>query len=141
MSFIYEKSRTWRRIVLITKQSPLAMAGFTAVMFAGSWYAGKFVMQGTNGEMQGPKDQQAAGVPQNDLEAKLRRRMTIDHQVMARANKERLAVLLGEIQRKEGGEDRYKASLDGRSLGTHSRGTTTGVRSIDSKGQGARAQQ
>ena len=33
-------------------------------------------------------------------------------QVMARANKERLAVLLGEIQRKEGGEDRYKASLE-----------------------------
>jgi hypothetical protein len=38
-------------------------------------------LQGTNGEMQGHKDQQAAGVPQNDLEAKLRRRMTIDHQV------------------------------------------------------------
>lgn len=33
-------------------------------------------------------------------------------QVMARANKERLAVLLAEIQRKEGGDERYKASLE-----------------------------
>jgi hypothetical protein len=31
--------------------------------------------------MLGPKEQQAAGVPQNSLEEKLRRRMTTDHQV------------------------------------------------------------
>lgn len=45
MSWIYEKSSLWRRIVSVTKQSPLAMAGFTAAVFAGSWYAGKIVMQ------------------------------------------------------------------------------------------------
>ena len=27
MAFLFEKSRTWRRIVAVTKQSPLAMAG------------------------------------------------------------------------------------------------------------------
>lgn len=31
--------------------------------------------------MRGPADQQAAGMPQNSLEEKLRRRMTVDHQV------------------------------------------------------------
>lgn len=31
---------------------------------------------------------------------------------MARVNKERLAVLLGEIERKEGGDERYAASLE-----------------------------
>lgn len=38
-------------------------------------------LQGTNGEMRGPADAQAQEVPQNSLEEKLRRRMTVDHQV------------------------------------------------------------
>lgn len=45
MSWIYEKSSLWRRIVAVTKQSPLAMVGFTTAVCAGSWYAGKAVMQ------------------------------------------------------------------------------------------------
>ena len=44
MSWLYEKSGLWRRIVAVTKQSPLAMAGFTLAAGAGSWYAGKAIM-------------------------------------------------------------------------------------------------
>lgn len=130
MSWIWEKSATWRRIVAVTKQSPLAMAGFTVVACAVPYYLGSLVMQGTNSEMRGGVHEQRAGEPQTPLEEKLRKRMTADHKLMARVNKERLAVLLGEVQRKEGGDERYAASLDGRSLGTHSRGTTTGARGI-----------
>ena len=32
-------------------------------------------------------------------------------QVLARANRERLGALLGEVQRREGGDERYAASL------------------------------
>lgn len=32
--------------------------------------------------------------------------------MIARANKERLGVLLGEIERKEGGDERYAAALE-----------------------------
>jgi len=31
--------------------------------------------------------------------------------VLARANRERLGALLGEVQRREGGDERYAASL------------------------------
>ena len=42
-------------------------------------------------------------------------------------NKRRLGVLLGEVQRGEGGEERWKAALDGRTSGTTS-GSSKGVR-------------
>ncbi len=45
MSWIWEKSSLWRRIVYTTKQSPLAMAGFTVVAFAVPYYVGKLVLQ------------------------------------------------------------------------------------------------
>lgn len=54
----------------------------------------------------------------------------IDLQVMAKANRERLAVLLGEIQERQPGDQRYAAALNGESYGTHSTGTTTGARTI-----------
>ena len=53
-----------------------------------------------------------------------------DVQVMARANRERLAVLLGEIKERQPGDQRYAAALNGESYGTHSTGTTTGARTI-----------
>ena len=51
-------------------------------------------------------------------------------QSLAKANRARLAVLLGEVQNKEHSEDRWEAALRGESLGTHSRGTTVGAQSI-----------
>jgi hypothetical protein len=42
-------------------------------------------------------------------------------------NKRRLGVLLGEVQRGEKGDERWKAALDGRTSGTTS-GTSKGVR-------------
>lgn len=51
-------------------------------------------------------------------------------QSLAKANRQRLAVLLGEVQSGKNSEDRYEAALRGESLGTHSRGTTVGAQSI-----------
>lgn len=51
-------------------------------------------------------------------------------QSLAKANRQRLAVLLGEVQSGKHSEDRYEAALRGESLGTHSRGTTVGAQSI-----------
>lgn len=51
-------------------------------------------------------------------------------QSLAKANRARLAVLLGEMQSGKSSEDRYEAALRGESLGTHSRGTTVGAQSI-----------
>ncbi len=48
MSWLWEKSRTWRRIVATTKQSRLAMAGFTVVACAVPYYAGKLVLYVSN---------------------------------------------------------------------------------------------
>lgn len=61
--------------------------------------------------------------PEDDArkEALLRSRASLDHQMLSRANKERLAVLLGEVQNKEQpSDDRYAAALRGETLGTHS---------------------
>ena len=52
MAWIYEKSATWRRIVAVTKQSPLAMAGFTAFCFGVPYLLGKVVMGATNPELE-----------------------------------------------------------------------------------------
>lgn len=120
MAWIFEHSATWRRIIAVTRDSPVAMAAFTAACFGGAYGLGKLAMAGTD-------SREAA------LEAELRSRMTTDHKVLARAQKERLGVLLGEIERREGGDDRYAASLQGKSLGTHSSGTTVGARAHVSK--------
>lgn len=51
MSFIYEKSRTWRIIVAVTKHSKLAMVGFAAVCVGGTYGMAKLAMNATNPEM------------------------------------------------------------------------------------------
>ena len=56
MAWLFEKSATWRRIVSITKQSPLAMAGFTATCFVGTYALGEVVMGATNPELQSQKE-------------------------------------------------------------------------------------
>ena len=52
MAWVFEKSPTWRKIVGITKRSPLAFAGFTAVCFGGPYAMAKLTMNATNPEIQ-----------------------------------------------------------------------------------------
>eukprot|EP00884_Botryococcus_braunii_P004288 jgi/Botrbrau1/13860/Bobra.0056s0093.1 len=111
MAWLYEKSSTWRKLVAFTRASPWYMGGFAVACFGIPYAVGQVVMGSTNPPQQ------------TELESRLRARQTVDHQVLARANKERLAVLLGEAQRKDAAsEERYAAALRGESLGTHSRG-------------------
>jgi hypothetical protein len=133
MAWLYEKSATWRRIVAFTSRSPLAMASFAAVTLGGTALLGARVQRATDTE----------GSP---LEAQLRARGSVDAQMLARAQRDRLQVLLDEVRdRKAGGgaaaagDARYAAALDGRSLGTHTLGTTVGARSIAPSGGGGKA--
>ncbi|KAK9909489.1 hypothetical protein WJX75_003089 [Coccomyxa subellipsoidea] len=118
MSWIWEKSATWRKLVAVTKHSPAAMATFTVAMFVVPYALGKVVMSGTNPEKE------------SGLERQLRSRATLEHKMLAKANRERLAVLLSETEKGDAGSTRYAAALRGESLGTHSRGTTTGAQGI-----------
>ena len=59
MAWVFEKSATWRKIVKVTKQSPLAMVGFTAVCCAVPYYGGQAVLGATNPEVE-PEKQSAA---------------------------------------------------------------------------------
>ena len=61
-------------------------------------------------------------------------------QSLAKANRARLAVLLGEMRNGQSSEDRYEAALRGQSLGTHSRGTTVGAQSIKNATQSQQKQ-
>ena len=100
MAWIYSRSSTWRKIVAATNRSPLYMAGFVVAAVAVPAYLGDQVMETTNG----PR-------AESDLEKKLRSRASVDSQMLARAQKERLQVLLTEV--KEGrGAERYQAALE-----------------------------
>ena len=67
MAWLFEHSATWRRIVATTRNSPVAMAGFTVTCFGVAYGLGKLTMAGTDREAK--------------LEAKLRGSMTMDHKV------------------------------------------------------------
>ena len=71
MSWIWEKSSTWRWLVATTKRSPGAMAVFTIGMCVVPYYAGKVVMAGTN-----MRAEQGTS-----LEQQLRARQTLEHKV------------------------------------------------------------
>ncbi|DBA94988.1 TPA: hypothetical protein ACH3X1_002511 [Trebouxia sp. C0004] len=122
MAWVFEKSPTWRRIVAKTKESPSFYAGFAAACFVVPYGLGKAVMWATNPEVARKRDMA--------LQAELKGRQTYHHESLAKANRQRLAVLLGEVQSGKHSEDRYEAALRGESLGTHSRGTTVGAQSI-----------
>ena len=83
------------------------------------------VMQQTNA---------AASRQESELERKLRSGAGLDAQMLARAQRERLQVLLNESKSSNSGsgsgEARYRAALDGQSLGTHSSGSTVGAVAI-----------
>jgi len=115
MAWVFEKSPTWRKIVGITKRSPLAMAGFTAVCFGGPYALAKLTMNATNPELQKEEAQ------------KMLSKASLHQKAMSRVNKERLAILLEET-RQGSGSERYAAALRGESMGTHKGGTTLGAR-------------
>lgn len=83
-----------------TRRGPLYFAGFTAVALGIPLFLGDKVMEGTNG-------------PQVDskLEKELRSNRSIDAQMLAKAQRERLQVMLDEVKAGKGA-DRYKAALE-----------------------------
>lgn len=91
------------------------MAGFAVLVFGASAFVGQGVMDKTNS-------------PQVDsgLEQRLREKTSLETQMLVKAQKKRLQRLFDEIQQGRGAE-RYEAALDGKTLGTHSVGTTAGV--------------
>lgn len=48
MSYLWEKSGTWRWIVINSKQSKGFFLGFTSLCLMGSWVLGEAVMSATN---------------------------------------------------------------------------------------------
>ncbi|KAL3688589.1 hypothetical protein R1sor_014898 [Riccia sorocarpa] len=103
MSYIYEKSAIWRWVVASGRSSRSFMLAFAGICFVLPIAVGQLTMNATS---------------YNDgkLEKELLKRGREDSLVMGKVNKERLAQLLGEIQRKENTEDRYKAALRGETL-------------------------
>jgi hypothetical protein len=80
------------------------MVAFTGVCVVIPWVVGQGIMSGTS-------------YNNEQLQAELLRKgRDSDALVMGKVNKERLAQFLGEIQRKENTEDRYKAALNGETL-------------------------
>ena len=71
MSWLWEKSATWRWLVATTKRSPAAMAAFTITMCVVPYYTGKMVMAGTDTQIQ----------QGTSLEQQLRARETLEHKV------------------------------------------------------------
>lgn len=108
MSWIWEKSATWRTIVRTTRASTPAMVAFVGACTAGSVVLGASV--------------QALSNPADDSKRreKLCRSAGLDAQVMGKVNKERLGVLLDAVKNKSLDEDRYRLALDGRTRGTSS---------------------
>ncbi|CDP19344.1 unnamed protein product [Coffea canephora] len=103
MSFLWEKSRTWRWIVTKTRDSKPFFVAFATVCGVVPGVVGFCVMQLTNSRSP-------------ELEAKLRQNARPDSLMMGKVNKERLGEFLGELQRKEDTNDRYVAALRGETL-------------------------
>ncbi|CAM6106417.1 unnamed protein product [Calypogeia fissa] len=104
MSWLWEKSPGWRWIVASGRASRGFTVAFAGVCFLVPWVIGHGVMSTTN-----YNNEQL----QTEL---LKRGRDRDSLIVGRVNKERLAQFLGEIQRKEDIEDRYKAALRGETL-------------------------
>ncbi|CAL1389817.1 unnamed protein product [Linum trigynum] len=103
MSFLWEKSETWRWLVRRTRDSRPFFFGFATVCGVVPGVIGYCVMQLTNSR-------------NPELELRLRQNARPDSTMMGRVNQERLAEYLGELQRKEDTNDRYVAALRGETL-------------------------
>lgn len=163
MAWVFEKSPTWRRIVAKSRESSAFYATFAAACFIVPYGVGKAVMWATNPEVARKRDvalqAELRGRQTYHHEVSHSSRcllVTVVHcmlcqrlctkpmayvmQSLAKANRARLAVLLGEMQSGKSSEDRYEAALRGESLGTHSRGTTVGAQSIRNASQSQQKQ-
>ncbi|KAF5207562.1 Transducin/WD40 repeat-like superfamily protein [Thalictrum thalictroides] len=100
---LWEKSGAWRWMVRMTRDSKPFFIGFATVCAVVPGVIGYFVMQVTNSS-------------NPELEAKLRKNARPESLMMGQVNRERLAEYLGELQRKEDTNDRYKAALKGETL-------------------------
>ncbi|XP_042519397.1 uncharacterized protein LOC122093182 [Macadamia integrifolia] len=103
MSFLWEKSQTWRWVVRKTRDSKPFFIAFATVCGVVPGVIGYCVMQLTN-------------THNEQLEAQLRKTARPESMMMGQVNKERLAEFLGELQRKEDTNDRYVAALRGETL-------------------------
>ena len=161
MAFLYASSRTWRRIVDGTARHKGLMLAFAATCVAVPYVLGDQVMAATSenaarkeGELERKLRSQAGRDAQVGAACCLcsleysrgsMRSLSVcvaaldgeppPHlpplQMLAKAQRERLQVMLDEIRGGGGAaEARYKAALDGQSLGTHSSGSTSGAVSI-----------
>ena len=124
MAWLWEHSPGWRRLVAYTRRSSLHTAGFAVSALAGSIALGAVAMAASSRD-----------APGGALDARLRARQaaSVDGRLLADANRARLAVLLEDARKASAGdggdaEARYEAALRGASLGTHTTGTTAGVR-------------
>ena len=96
------RAKTWRIIVNLSKRSPLFFAVFGGACTAGTYYLATATQKGTN-----PTDKDALFIEEDQL----KRNAGLHAKVIARANKERLRVLLEEARDKKGDNERYKAAL------------------------------
>ncbi|KAG9143893.1 hypothetical protein Leryth_016089 [Lithospermum erythrorhizon] len=100
MSDVLKRSSSWMWVVRKSRESKAFFVTFATICGVIPGIIGYGVMHLTSRTN-----------PQ--LEAKLRLNARPDTQMMGRANKERLAEYLGELQRKEDTNDRYVAALRG----------------------------
>ncbi|XP_065851850.1 uncharacterized protein [Euphorbia lathyris] len=103
MSFLWEKSESWRWLVRRTRDSRSFFFTFATVCGVIPGVIGYCVMQLTSS--QNP-----------ELEERLRRNARPESIMMGKVNQERLAEYLGELKRKEDTNDRYVAALRGETL-------------------------
>jgi len=96
------RNKAWRIIVNASKRSPTFFVAFTGAVAAGSYYVASLTQGGTN-----PSDKKALFIS----DEKLKRNAGLHAQVLAKANKERLRVLLEEARDNKGDNTRYKAAL------------------------------
>merc|ERR1711904_418561 len=116
------RNKGWRVIVSLSKRSPTFFFAFTATCTAGAYCLAQAAQTGTN-----PTDKKSLFI----AEEKLKRNAGLHAQVLAKANKERLRVLLEEARDNKGDNSRYKAALNGESMGTHSTGTTLNAKAVE----------
>lgn len=103
MAALFDKSRTWRRIVALGKASPAFFWGFTATTVGAAGLLAYLTQKATTRNT-------------DEFREELLKRSRKDAVLVNSANKERLGQLLKEIQQKDDFEDRYKAALNGETL-------------------------
>ncbi|XP_010532009.1 PREDICTED: uncharacterized protein LOC104808143 [Tarenaya hassleriana] len=103
MSFLWEKSETWRWMVRKTRDSRSFFFTFATLCGVVPGVIGYVVMQATSSR-------------NPELEARLRQSARPESLMMGKVNQERLAEYLNELKQKQDTNDRYVAALRGETL-------------------------